>query len=285
VSFLLNHSLLASTAVAVACAMLSVFVVARRWAFLGEGVGHSGFGGAGIVWILVCLFPSLRAEQYAWLPWLGSILLPIIAAGCMGVLSRRGQISGDVSIGIFLVACVAVGFVGQRAFENTYNLTPTGFDSIFWGEPTTLSRPYVISALCLSAAIVVVVTMLKKELLAYSLDPALAETSGVRVGFIHYLLILMITIVVIIGVRLLGILLISALLVLPGATASLLSKRYGRVQLLACATALIGAWGGVFVGAKWTIIPMGPAMVLMMFVLFCAAYVARRRRAGSAQPT
>jgi manganese transport system permease protein len=274
----LLNALLSSTAVATACAMLSVFVVARRWAFLGEGVGHSGFGGAGIAWMLACLFPALAGDQFMWVPYAGSILMPIIAAIGMGMLSRRGQLSGDVSTGIFLVACVAIGFVGQRAYESTYNRQPVGFDSIFWGEPTTLSNQYVIAAVLMSAAVIMVVVLLKKELLAYSLDPTLAETSGVRVGFIHYLLVLMIAIVVIIGVRLLGILLISAMLILPGATASLLTQRYARVQLLAILTALLGAWGGLAIGLTAPIIPMGPAIVLVMFALFCGALLMRKLR-------
>ncbi|HEX8912597.1 MAG TPA: metal ABC transporter permease, partial [Humisphaera sp.] len=64
-------ALLSAASVAVACAALSVFVVARRWAFIGEGIAHSGFGGAGTVWVLALAFPGLK--ELTWLPYCGVV--------------------------------------------------------------------------------------------------------------------------------------------------------------------------------------------------------------------
>lgn len=272
-------TILATTAVSVACAMLSVFVIARRWSFLGEGVGHSGFGGVGLVCILTALVPSLRGTSYDALTLLASIAVPVFAAIGMGVLSRRGALSGDASIGIFLVACMAIGFVGQNAYLRTFNSDPAVIDTLFYGTPLSLSREFTIGAIAMSAGVVLSVLVLRRELVAYCLDPLLAETSGVRVGFIHYLLIVMIALVVVIGVRIVGILLISALLVLPGATSSLLTRRLRGAMLGSVATGVVGAWMGIAIARKWDIIPMGSAIVLSLFTVFAVTWCGTRIRA------
>lgn len=272
----LVSAILATTAVGVACAMLSVFVIARRWAFLGEGVGHSGFGGVGLVCLLTAIVPSLRGETYDALTFLASIAVPVLAALGMGVLSRRGKLSGDASIGIFLVACMAIGFVGQNVYLRTFNSDPAVIDTLFYGTPLSLGVEFTIGAIAMSAAVAFAILSLRREMVAYCLDPLLAETSGVRVGFVHYLLIVMIALVVVIGVRIVGILLISALLVLPGATSSLVTRRLGEAMLGSVIVGVLGAWVGVAIGYRWPIIPMGPAIVLALFAIFLMTWGATK---------
>src|SRR5947207_7086342 len=94
-------SLFATSAMAIACAVLSVFVVSRRWAFIGEGIAHSGFGGAGTVWLLVLIFPSLGGEGREWVPYLGVVVFCVATALGIGYFTRTGKINSDAAIGIF----------------------------------------------------------------------------------------------------------------------------------------------------------------------------------------
>jgi ABC-type Mn2+/Zn2+ transport system permease subunit len=273
----LLNAILATTSVGIACAVLSVFVIARRWAFLGEGVGHSGFGGVGLVCLLAAVIPTLRESgTYDALTFIASIAVPVLAALGMGVLSRRGMLSGDASIGVFLVACMAIGFVGQSVYRHRFNADPAVVDTLFYGQPLSLGSEFAIAAVVMSAGVVFAVLALRRELVAYCLDPLLAETSGVRVGFVHYLLIAMVALVVVIGVRIVGILLVSALLVLPGATSSLVMRRLPGTMLLSAAVGVAGAWAGIAIGWTWRFIPMGPAMVLAMFAIFLLTWGLRR---------
>ena len=98
---------------ALACAMLSVFVVARRWAFIGEGIAHSGFGGAGTVWMLMLIFPSLSADGHEYLPYLGVVCFSIATAIGIGYFTRNGGTNSDAVIGIFLVASLAWGILAH----------------------------------------------------------------------------------------------------------------------------------------------------------------------------
>src|SRR5688572_22897848 len=88
-----------AAAMAVACATLSVFVVSRRWAFIGEGISHSGFGGAGTAWMLALALPGSVMEQ-PWVPYCGVVVFSLGAALAIGYLTRGRAIHSDTAIGI-----------------------------------------------------------------------------------------------------------------------------------------------------------------------------------------
>src|SRR5213075_5901 len=92
------HALITACAIATACALLSVPVVLRRWAFIGEGIGHAGFGGAGVAWALAVLFPIFNN---AWAPDLTALLFCLATAMAIGWLSRDARVNADAAIGIF----------------------------------------------------------------------------------------------------------------------------------------------------------------------------------------
>ena len=266
--------LAATAAMAVACAVLSVFVVARRWAFIGEGISHSGFGGAGLAWLLMLAIPA--AEQ-TWVLYAAVIVFCLVTAVAIGYLSHGSRITGDAAIGIFLVASLAFGFLAQQIFRHVRGgADPPGFSDLLFGS-TSLADPQLATvAVIISAAVVVAIAALSKEILAYCFDPLLAAASGVPTTFIHYLLMVLIAVTVIVGMPITGSVLVTALLVLPGVTANLLTQRFNRVLMLAIATALISAVAGVCIHSTWRFIPAGPAIVLTLFVLFLIAYIASR---------
>src|SRR3954467_3567487 len=104
-NLLTSPAVLTALAMAIACATLSVFVVARRWAFIGEGISHSGFGGAGVAWLIMLAGPS--TVDQTWLPYSTAALFCIATAVAIGWLSRGNRVSSDTAIGIFLVASLA----------------------------------------------------------------------------------------------------------------------------------------------------------------------------------
>src|SRR5438552_19042077 len=109
----LRNALIASTALGTACAALSVIVVMRRWAFIGEGISHSGFAGAGTVWMLALAFPAL---DHPAAPYAGVMIACVVTAFLIGYFSRIGRLNTDAAIGIFLVASLAWGFLAQRIY-------------------------------------------------------------------------------------------------------------------------------------------------------------------------
>lgn len=270
-------SLLVALAMAIACAALSVFVVSRRWAFIGEGISHSGFGGAGTVWLAALAFPAVFDRP--WMPYVGVVVFSLGTSVAIAYLTRKKRgVDVDTAIGIFLVASLAWGLLAQRIYFLHTHREPVGWGTFFFGQMENVSWQFSIGAAVLCALVVAVLAFFGKEIIAYCFDPVLAEASGVPARMIHYLLMVLVALTIVVGARVAGNLLVPALLVLPGATAMQLSGKLRTVLTASVIVGLVGAIAGLSVRAKWDDIPTGPAIVLALFVLFVLAFIAGRFR-------
>lgn len=266
--------LIAAGAMAVACSLLSVFVILRRWALVGEGVSHSGFGGAGTAWMIALVVPSLDNTNMVYAM---ATVFCILSALGIGWLSRREHVNSDAAIGIFLVASLAWGFCGQQVYTQVKRTPPVGWDTFLFGRLESLSTGDAVAAACLSAAVILVLAMLGKEILAYCYDPTLAQTTGVRGTLVHYLLMLLIAITMILGMRIAGSVLVPAMLVLPGAAAVRVARGFRAALVTSLVFGVVGTAIGLFAAATWPVLPLGPAIVLTLFVMFLGTLVVRRR--------
>ena len=271
-------TLICASMLAAACGTLSIFVVARRWAFIGEGIAHSGFGGAGTVWLLALAFPALDDPNLNWLPYCGVVAFCLLTAIAIAAVTRRGQTGSDTAIGIFMVASVAWGFLAKSAYQAARHTPPSGWETFVFGEFKGVGPGFVVSAGLLCLAVMATVWLLGKEIISYCFDPATAEASGVPAGFIHYVLILLVTLTIIVGSRVVGSILVTALLVLPGATSLAISRRLGSAIANAIAIGLSGAILGVVASRQAPFLPAGPAIVLVLFLAFVGAFIVRRFR-------
>ena len=266
---------LAILSLAVLCGILSLVVVWRRWAFLGEGIAHAGFGGAGTAWMLAALIPAADTNTVVFAAVTGFCLLTGIA---IGIVHRRGNVHSDTAIGAFLVGALAWGFIGQQVYLGTYHRIPAGFQSLLFGQTQLLNHTHAQLTVALTVVCLTLLTAFGRQILLYCLDPALAQTSGVRTGFIHYLLILLVTVTIILGVPMLGSVLITAMLILPGAAAMLLSRRLTGTLLLSAAIGAGGALAGILINRQWPILPQGPCIVLSLFVFFIGSWLVSSRQ-------
>jgi ABC-type Mn2+/Zn2+ transport system permease subunit len=255
-------------ALSVACATLSVFVVSRRWAFIGEGISHSGFGGAGTAWLLALALPGTIFEE-PWVPACGVVTFCLGTAFAIGYMTRARRISSDTAIGVFMVASLAWGFLARSLYRALRNgKEPMGFDALLFGDTRDVSAAFALTAVLLGAAIVGAVFLLRKEILYYCFDAAMAEASGVHARLVHYLLILLVSLTIVIGARVVGTVLVTALLVLPGATALNLCRGLGGALAASIVAALAGTVAGLAASRHWAFLPTGPAVVLCLFGLF-----------------
>lgn len=267
--------LLAAASMAIACAVLSILVVPQRWTFIGEGIGHSGMGGAGTAWMLGLIFPTLDLERAA--PVVVVLFCLATAIG-IGFFTRRQRVSTDAAIGIFLVASLAWGFLAYNIYFHFRSSSPIGYNALVWGATAGIGWRYALATACVAGLVLTTLYVFRKEILSYCMDETMAEVSGVPTRFIHYLLMMLLAVTVLIGMRIVGSILVTALLILPGATAGLLSARLRSSTTWSIALAVLASTAGVLLHAWKSFLPVGPSIVLVLFVMFVAAYVAQVAR-------
>lgn len=273
---------LAAGAVAVACAALSPLVVARRWAFIGEGVSHSGYGGAGMIWLISLALPGIAFLREPGGVMLGVAVFSIATALAIGRLTRDkrlGFLGFDAAVGIVLTASLAFGFLARSIYEQQAGMLPVEAQSLLFGDVRSVDPPRAMLTLLVAVAVVAGLWLTAKETLSYAFDPELAEVGGVPAGAVHYGLLTAIAAVVVVAAPLVGVVLVTALLVLPGAIGALLGATLARLYVLSFVAALVAVMAAVVLSRIVTGLPLGPLIVLSLVVEFgVAALVAGLRR-------
>jgi len=260
----MQRALIAGVMVSILLSVLGFFVVLRRMSFIGVGIAHAAFGGVALGHLLgIPIF--LSASVFS------------VAAGLgIGAVTRRGRIKEDTAIGIFFAAGMALGvlFLSLKPGYIT-DLASYLFGSILAVTPTDL---WIIAAAAF--LILVLLALFFKELLASSFDAELARASGIPEGFLFYLLLGLVSLGIVSAIKLVGIILVSALLVLPAATALQWSRRYGWVLALSALFGLAYTVSGLAI-SYWIDIPSGATIVILgtaVFLLSLAISPLRRRK-------
>lgn len=261
--------------VAWSCSLLSVYIVLRRMSMIAEGVAHSGFGGMGI---------ALVAAFYA--PFFDSpvVLQTVIGVYCLatalliGFVTRAKRVHEDAAIGIFLVASMALGavLVAVRKQLGSAGQIPS-FEQMLFGEFSAVNTFDLYSAAGAAILVTGSVALFYHQLLYTTLDEDMARVNGVNTRFMNTLLLVLISLVIVVGVRMVGFLMITAITIIPAATANMISRRFGGVVALSL---LIGV-GGALVSLIAVFAPLlaglppGPLLVLTLFAIFVAVWVVR----------
>jgi zinc transport system permease protein len=245
--------------------VLSFFVVLRRISFIGVGISHSALGGVAIG-LALGVNPTLSTSLFC-----AAIALLI------GFVSRHGRVREDAAIGITFSGTMALG-IAIIASSGSY---ASGLFSYLFGSILSISGSdiAVIAAYC--GVILVIVAALFKHMLYASFDEDVASVSGVPVGLLHYLLLILIALAIVASIKLVGIILVSALLVLPAATANQIARTYRKVLALSVITAMIALVAGLVLSYGFDL-PSGATIVLcscsIFIVCFATARLRRRKR-------
>lgn len=246
-----QRALLGALLLAIGCGLLSFFVVQRNLAFMGHGVAHSMVAGVGLAVLL---------DWPVFWPALG---VAVLVGFSVGWISARSRVTEDSAIGITLSAALALGLV-LVSLKQGYigNLEIYLFGSLLTVLPSEL---ILLAALC--AIIITILLWRWKILLMFSFDPEGAAVAGYPVTLLRYGLLLVLAVMVALAMKIVGILLVGAFLVIPAAAALNWSASAARVVWLAALFAAIGAVIGM-VFSLLTNAPAGAAIVLALVILF-----------------
>ncbi len=250
----------------VACAIIGFtngfigsFVVLRRLALMADALSHSLLPGLAISVIVVGLNPGGLL--------LGGLLAALFVALGGHLIARSSRIKDDTSIAALYIIAFAVGIAIIKFARVRISL-----DHFLFGNVLGLSNPDLWTSYLVSAVVLLTLVALQRPLLLALFEPSVAQTQGVRVNALLGLLIVLIVLTMVSSLQAVGVLLSLGLMILPAATIYLLSDSYATLS-----------WGGGFLGmfgglaglllSFWANIPSGPAIVLVLGILFLAAYL------------
>ncbi len=270
-------------AIAIMCAALSVLVVLKRLAFVGQGISHAAFGGAGVVATLGWASATGALSFGAFGVVFGFCLLAALA---IGWLSLRGKTEADTAIGIVLVASMALGAVLlTRAARSHGASRGVSWESFLFGSMDSIT--WADAMLGWGSTLLVGLTLwaVRRPLVFWAFDPVVARAVGVREPLMSLIMMALLALATVTAMKLAGVVLATAMLVLPGASALLLSRRSTVVLWAALLIALSGVIGGVVLSfeADW---PTGPSIVVVLSGIFAIArvVVAIQSRSNRANP-
>lgn len=251
-----GRALLAGVIVGAMCGALSVFVVLRRMSYIGHGLAHAVLGG-------VAVGLALGVDLYV-----GALTATVLAAVLIDRVTRRRGLHADAAIGIVTTTIFAVG-VGTLAIVPTR----VNLEALLFGNILGVSGADLVVAGAVGLGFLTAVLLRYKALVFTSFDPEVARAHGIGVERVELLISLLTAAVVVASVRVLGVLLISAAVVIPAATARLLTRSFTALLVLATGLGVMASLSGLYLSFHLDV-PSGPAIVVSGAAVFLVAFTA-----------
>ena len=257
-------ALLAGIVVGATAPLIGVFLVQKGLSLMGDGIGHVAVAGIGAS-LLLDTSPTWTA-----------LVVAIAAALVIEFLRTRGSATGDLALALVFYGGIAAGVVlASRSATNT-NLQPYLFGSIL-----TATADDVWTVIGLGAVIAIAIAFTGRALLAVVLDEDSARVAGIPARTLNTMLAVLTAVTVVMAMRIVGVLLIAALMVLPVATSRLLARSFRTTLIGAVGVGVVSAVLGLFAARQWAL-AAGGAIVLVAAALFAlASIIAGARRAGA----
>ncbi len=275
------QAIVAGMAVVIMCGVLSPLVVVRRLGFIGQGVSHSAFGGIGVAAILAA-FGVLSTGGLA--EFAVIVAFCIAAALGMGGLSHRRTLPEDTAIGMFLVGSMALGAVLVQASvrvagERGVMMAGRSWESILFGSILMAGPTEVRTGIACAVGVIGLLWWFRRPLLFHIFDEDSARAFGVPGERMRAVLMILLAVAVVTAMKLAGVVLATALLVLPGAIALRLNTRAGRglaaVTGISVVAGIVGLLGGLILSTQMDWQP-GPSVVLVLVAMFAAGWAVER---------
>jgi zinc transport system permease protein len=259
----MRNALLAGLLSSVACGVIGAYVVVKRMVSISGGISHSAFGGIGLGYYL-----GIN-------PVIGALFFTIAAALGTGLVVKRTRLPEDTAIGILWAMGMAMGIV-------FIGLTPgyaPGLFSYLFGDILLVSPSDLILMLALDAVILAIVVAFYKEFLTLSFDEEFGTVAGVPVEKLYLLLLCMIALTVVVLIRVVGIILVIALLTIPAALARQFTHDLRKIMLLAVVFGAVFTFGGLWLSYEFDV-ASGATIILLSGTVFLATLGLSRLRAS-----
>jgi zinc transport system permease protein len=259
-------ALVAGAVVGATAPLIGVFLVQKRQSLMGDGIGHTAFAGVAAGLLLD-----------VWPVW-SALVVAVLGALAIEWLRSRGHATGDLALALLFYGGIAAGVVlVSRSTGGTLNVVPYLFGSIL-----TVSTGDVRVVLAIGAAIVVAITLFGRALFATVLDEEAARVAGIPVDAANAMLSVLTAVTVVAAMRVVGVLLVAALMVLPVATSRQLARSFKATVAGAVAVGIASVVVGLAAARLWALAP-GGSIVLTAALTFAVTAVVTGVR-GRATP-
>ncbi len=251
----MRRALMVSALVGAVCGLLSCYMTLKGWALMGDAVSHAVMPGVVVAYALGLPFS------------IGAFVFGVGSVALIGFVKQKSRIKEDTVIGLVFTGFFALGLVLVSKIKSNIDLM-----HILFGSPLGTSQSDVNQTLIISFIVVMILLVFGKDLMLYCFDPTHARSIGINTGLLHYLLLSVLSLTAVVGLQTVGIILVVAMLITPGATAYLLTDRFDRMTILAVLSSVISSILGVYI-SYWSDIETGGSIVLVQTFIFLIAFL------------
>ena len=264
----LLRALVVGLLVSLCAALLGVSLVLKRYSMIGDGLSHVAFGAMAV------------ASAVGWAPLI--VAIPVVTASAFLLLrlSANSRIRGDAAIAMLSAVCLAIGVM---AVSLTSGMNTDIYNYMF-GSILSLSSGDARLSISLSAVVLVLFVLCYTRIFGVTFDESFSRAVGVRVGLYNAVIAVLTAVTVVLGMRMMGALLISSLVIFPALTAMRVCRRFSAVMLCAAVMSVVCFTAGMVLSYVWGV-PSGASVVLIdaaAFLLFSLirAWCSRKRTSG-----
>lgn len=252
----MQRGLLAALMVGILCAVIGCYVVLRSMAFMGDAMAHAILPGVAIAYLMNSNLT------------LGALTSAVIVALGIGLFSRQGTIKEDTAIGILFTAALALGV----ALISSIRSYAVDLSHILFGNLLGVSSADLWLTGILGLVILIILFLAYRPLMIVAFDPVLAAAMRLPTDLLRNLLLILLALTIVISIQTVGVALVAAMLVTPGATAYLLTRRLPIMMAIAALVGALSSVTGLYI-SYYLNIASGSAVVLTATFIFLAAFL------------
>ncbi|HIV73996.1 MAG TPA: metal ABC transporter permease [Candidatus Pseudogracilibacillus intestinigallinarum] len=251
----LQRAFVTSVVVGIICGIIGSFIILRGMALMGDAISHAILPGVAISYMLGINY------------FYGAVFFGILTAVGIGVVSQHSRIKNDASIGIVFTAFFALGIILIGKAQTATDLT-----QILFGNVLSVRSSDMVITIIIGIIIIMCVIIFYKELLVSTFDETLAASYGLPTKWIHYGIMLLLTLATVASLQTVGVVLVVAMLITPASTAYLLTNRFSIMIVLSSFFGALSSVIGLYISFKYNL-SSGAVIVIAATIIFMIVFI------------
>jgi manganese transport system permease protein len=247
-------AVIVSAVVGATCAILSCFLILKGWSLLGDAISHAVLPGVVLAYIIGIPFS------------LGAFVSALLSVVMIGFIKTNSKIKEDAIMGIVFTTLFALGLILISSIASTVDLM-----HVLFGEVLGITDFAAVMTVVVLSLVSLVVLLFRKTFLVFCFDPTHAQSVGMPIKFIHYAFLVLLAITITGSLQTVGIILVIAMLITPGSTAFLLTKRFSVMIVIAVLVSVFSSVAGAY-ASYYIDISTGGAIVFLQGCIFLAVF-------------